>query len=211
MKLFSAVVLSLLFCFVKSFKSRAIRGHLKNVSAHGQAMRVRAGSDSEVRSGIKKLAADLEELQEKVDGITANTDLDDLDTMWSALTWNLLYAGSLTHTEEGIKSMEESDEKTQLSNQLEASNEKIKKLTIEIDEKRRPKYREELEELEKEVDTWKVGSNKNKDAKDWSEVLQKLHVMIQSAKDGDLPKNDEWETFLDKARQVRADVNQLDE
>eukprot|EP01066_Platyproteum_vivax_P007082 Platyproteum_vivax@DN2687_c0_g1_i1.p1 len=41
MKWFSAVVLSLLFCFVTSLKTRAIRAHLKNGMARGDVNRER--------------------------------------------------------------------------------------------------------------------------------------------------------------------------
>eukprot|EP01066_Platyproteum_vivax_P006261 Platyproteum_vivax@DN2066_c0_g1_i2.p1 len=69
MKWFSAVVLSLLFCFVTSLKSRAIRAHLKNVSAHGEAMRARTTTINLPSSPSK-----LKKLQDKLFVFKTKTD-----------------------------------------------------------------------------------------------------------------------------------------
>eukprot|EP01066_Platyproteum_vivax_P007083 Platyproteum_vivax@DN2687_c0_g2_i1.p1 len=67
MKWFSAVVLSLLFCFVKSLKSRAIRTHLKNGMAHGEAMRA--------RTGTRKTTSTYAELKKRVVAHRTKTDV----------------------------------------------------------------------------------------------------------------------------------------
>eukprot|EP01066_Platyproteum_vivax_P004133 Platyproteum_vivax@DN1520_c0_g1_i1.p1 len=77
MKLFSAVVLSFLFCFVKSLKSSAIRTHLKNVSAHGEAIRARTGTVKrnlypELQNKVEKLMTETAELKQQVDSTNAD-------------------------------------------------------------------------------------------------------------------------------------------
>eukprot|EP01066_Platyproteum_vivax_P019098 Platyproteum_vivax@DN7625_c1_g1_i20.p1 len=80
MKLFSVVVLSLLFCFVKSFKSRAIRGQLKNVSAHGQAMREQSHVVNLTKE-INDLWPDMLSMKNRVAEMNADTDRRDINAL----------------------------------------------------------------------------------------------------------------------------------
>eukprot|EP01066_Platyproteum_vivax_P019101 Platyproteum_vivax@DN7625_c1_g1_i3.p1 len=100
--------------------------------------------------------------------------------MWGSLMWEITFIKRLSDGDEGINKMTASVEKTQLSNQLDALKEKFKAIFALIDKKRRPKYREELEELEKEVDTWKVEPNdKNALKARWNKILEKLGDMVE--------------------------------
>eukprot|EP01066_Platyproteum_vivax_P020544 Platyproteum_vivax@DN8469_c0_g1_i1.p1 len=147
MKLFSAVVLSLLFCFVKSFKSRAIRGHLKNVSAHGQAMRVRSHA-IEFGTEISDLSAKMDTLKEKVDDPNADATLDDTEAMWKEVMWADSEFADLC---EKVKKMEESPEKGELESRLTGLESTMGHIQDKLDEKFLEKYTHEVAEINKEL------------------------------------------------------------
>eukprot|EP01066_Platyproteum_vivax_P002463 Platyproteum_vivax@DN13009_c0_g1_i1.p1 len=157
MKWFSAVVLSLLFCFVKSLKSRAIRAHLKNVSAHSEAIRARTTT-------IHR-PSPLDELNKKI--LAFKTKTDDLKQQFADANANGTFLGENIEDKyvdaiceaddlaEDLDKLPYSTTKEELWDQLYASISKIEYVDRKMQERRYQEFTKELAEINARMDTWK--------------------------------------------------------
>eukprot|EP01066_Platyproteum_vivax_P018322 Platyproteum_vivax@DN7524_c0_g2_i6.p1 len=80
--------------------------------------------------------------------------------------------------------------------------ERIEDIQGQLNEKLREKYREELEELEKEV-----LNDKNVLKARWNKILEKLDDMVETAEDENLSENEEWQTLKANVRKVQKNAN----
>eukprot|EP01066_Platyproteum_vivax_P019090 Platyproteum_vivax@DN7625_c1_g1_i10.p1 len=192
MKLFSAVVLSLLFCFVKSFKSRAIsnRAHLKNVSAHGQAMR-EPGSDSEedesLQTRIETLNWDADLLKNQIEEMNAETERQDIMQLSYQLRQSsdevkdLLRSGIVE--DDGPDNMPQSNKKIheEETQQLNSLLDTIQKLKDEFLEKKQTLNEAAIWKLTPQMEILKAKASDAKKEDDVNEIWDQVEAVREEA------------------------------
>eukprot|EP01066_Platyproteum_vivax_P019094 Platyproteum_vivax@DN7625_c1_g1_i16.p1 len=201
MKLFSAVVLSLLFCFVKSFKSRAIRGQLKNVSAHGQAMRAGALVHNP-KIEIEELIRKMDTLREKVGERNADATSVDVDKLDDEIGRAVFETGRLSAE---VEKMKESPEKAVLDSKLDDLAAKVKGVEENIKEKKYQTCTAEVKQIKEDTETWipKVKLDENV-KKQWLKAQLRLEHLANITQDEYLNFKDEerWKALHDEVLQV---------
>eukprot|EP01066_Platyproteum_vivax_P019093 Platyproteum_vivax@DN7625_c1_g1_i13.p1 len=193
MKLFSAVVLSLLFCFVKGFKSRAIRAHLKNVSAHGQAMREQ--SHGILQKKIERLREDTVLQKKRIEEMNADTGTRDINALSLDIRTSADEAKDLAESRYEFSVDEE--EKTQ---QLEEQTKQLNSLGDTFQ-----KLSEEFLEKKQELDEAAIG--------ELSPQMEILKEKASAAKKED-EVNDIWdqvEAVREEAQRLAGVVERMDE